>query len=175
MGYTLSIGEAEISWTEIGVDVSAKLVKHDEAPAFGEPPDGENQRWPGYCVWSEFCRDLGILDVMMNTRNGGSGECQVGERWLRPLIAEHPGHTPITPEHLEYIEIKLEAYRKLYPDHRAEFRPVKEGCEDKGLFTPNEDLVDDPRYDGTLVRAEWLVYWMRWALENCERPVFVNT
>ena len=36
MGYTLSIGEAEIYWDEYGVNVRAKLVKHDSAPAFGD-------------------------------------------------------------------------------------------------------------------------------------------
>lgn len=175
MGYTLKIGEANVIWEEHGVEVEVETCKHDAAPAFGEPTDGTNARWPSYTAWADFCRALEITDIMFDARNGGSDECEVNGEYVIPLINNHPGHTPICSAHVQYIEAKVAAYKKIHPDHVAKYPPVKEGCEDKGWITPKESLEDDPRYDGMLCRAEWLVYWMRWALENCERPVFVNT
>jgi hypothetical protein len=111
---------------------------------------------------------LGIDGLMF----GGNEWYEESE--LTPLIQRHPDHTPITNGHLNYIVEKLKQYKEKHPDHIAQYPPVLEGYEDKGLFTPEHHRSNDPKYDGVLCRAEWLVYWMKWAIENCERPVFVN-
>lgn len=173
MGYTLKIGEAEFEWDEYGVSVDVRGEKHNNAPAFGEPTDHENERWPSYTTWSDFCRKLRITNLMFS--DGLSSNQEGEEGWdLIPLINEHPGHTPITKEHLDIIKEKYKKYKEKYPTHIAQYPPVLEGFEDKGILTPESHRSADPKYDGTLCRAEWLIYWMEWALENCEKPVFVN-
>lgn len=157
MAYSLTLGEAKTDWDDRGVTVDAKQERHENAPAFGEPTDYTNSRWPSYSSWADFCTELGITDLMFSVRNGGAGELEVNGKYLPPLIAQHPGHTPIQPEHLEFLRGKICEYKALNPDHLAQFSE------------------DDPNSDGHLCRAEWLDYWMTWALENCERPVFVNS
>ena len=176
MGYTLRIGEATINWHEESVRIDVDGVKHDDAPAFDEPTDYTNARWPSYSSWSNFCRDMGLTNVMLNERNGGCGELKYGETYLYPLMPEHPGAAPITKAHLQYVEEKVAAYKAANPDHRAEYPPPRPDARPVvGTLYRDVDLVDDPTCDGNLCRAEWLLYWMRWAVENCEKPVFVNS
>lgn len=82
----------------------------------------------------------------------------------------------MTAAHLKYAEQRIEQYRLKHPDHIAQGRPPKPGA--KPIFGDEyreEDLVDDPRYDYNLCRAEWLLFWMRWAIANCKQPVFFNS
>lgn len=58
MGYNLTIGEAVLSWDEDYVCVDAQDVTLPNAPAFGDPTDHTNSRWPSYSVWADFCRNL---------------------------------------------------------------------------------------------------------------------
>ena len=175
MGYSLTIGNAVLDYDEDQVRVGAEIVRLDNAPAFGEPTDFESQRWPSYSSWAEFCRELGITDAMFGTRDKGKGELEYNGKYVSPLLECHPGATPITVTHVEFIEERLREYKEKHPTHIAQYAPLKPGVEDKGFFQPEEDYVDDPIYDGTLCRGEWLVFWLRWAIENCEKPVFVNT
>jgi hypothetical protein len=140
MGYGLSIGEATIEWNTDCVRIGCATERRDNAPAFGEPTDYSNQRWPSYTSWSNAMSALGLMDVMFDERNGGCSDFEFkwNDKWLIPLLATHPGATPITKEHVAYVEEKLAAY-------------------------------SEESYDG-----EWLLYWLRWAVENCENPVFVN-
>lgn len=174
MGYTLAIGQAKVDWTEDDVRIWVDLVSLDEAPAFGEPTDHENQRWPSYSTWSSFCRQLGITEVMMNSRNGGNDEPIVSGQYLSPLIHTHPGSTPVTKHHLEFIEMKLAEYKLKHPSHVAQYPPLKPGVK-KGSFNRDQDFVDDPKYDPVMCRAEWLVFWLKWSLTNCSNPTFVNS
>lgn len=176
MGYNLRIGEAIIDWSEDGVSIDAESVTLDSSPAFGEPTDHTNMRWPSYTSWAKFCRTIEIVDVMMNEKNGGSGEVEVNGKWIQCLMPTHPGAAPITREHLTAIRESVDSYKKRHPDHFAKFPLPREGA--VPVFSNNyreEDYVDDPRYDGELCRAEWLLFWVEWALDNCERPVFVNS
>lgn len=176
MGYSLRIGEAKMEWNDERVSIDCDIVRQDDAPAFGDPTDYENQRWPSYTAWANAMRALGLVDLMYDRRNGGSGELQYGGKWLYPLIQEHPGASPITELHAEYAEEKLRHYKALHPTHVAQYAPPKPDA--KPFFGDryrDEDLVDDPKYDGNLCRGEWLVYWLRWAVDNCKQPVFVNS
>jgi hypothetical protein len=117
--------------------------------------DYTNDRWPGYGAWHEVCDALGIVFMMFNKRNGGSywefeyeGEC------APVLIAEHPGASPITKTHLLVLENAVDNYRRKNPNAIAGYGDGK---------------------DTVLPRAEWLLYWVRWSLENCEKPVFVKS
>lgn len=35
--------------------------------------------------------------------------------------------------------------------------------------------VDCDIVKAALCRGEWLAYWLRWAVDNCKQPVFVNS
>lgn len=178
MGYTLKIGEAELCWDEESVGIGCSITKLPDAPAHGDPTDFESQRWPSYTGWSESMKKLGLMDVMFNERNGGSGGLQYKEKWLTPLIATHPGASPITRLHLEYVEEKIKDYMSRHPDHVAKYQPPKAGAKPivpGSDFYREEDLDSDPRNDPWLCRGEWLLFWMRWAVENCKQPVFVNS
>ena len=69
MGYTLKIGELDIEFDQDedypAIFLSAKLVSHPDAPAYGEPTDYENQRWPSYTSWSEFCKKAEIYNLFL--------------------------------------------------------------------------------------------------------------
>ena len=83
MGYTLRIGEFVVSGTELTVE----SVRHDDAPAFDEPTDYTNDRWPSYTAWWGFVRECGLDALFKNE-----------------LLAEHPGVCPLRPEHLQAFE-----------------------------------------------------------------------
>jgi hypothetical protein len=161
MGYNLKIGEAYVSSDEDGQRILVRDEELPHAPAFGEPTDYTNARWPSYTGWSNFCRNIGIAGIMFNTRNGGSDLFQLPDgSYVGCLMPEHPGVARITQKHLDYIKGKVEEYKYFFPEHIAEFPP--------------ED-TEDPRFDGNLCRAEWLIFWMEWAVLNCENPTFYNS
>lgn len=174
MGYSLAIGEAELD--EEGTGINVPTVTLDNAPAHGDPTDHTNERWPSYSVWSDFCKSFGLMDVMFNERNGGVGCVEVNGEFYSPLIERHPGVSRITQWHVDYVERAVNEYRQKHPDHIAQYPPPKPDAKPIfGEMYREEDLVDDPRFDAHLCRAEWLLFWLKWALANCNRPVFKNT
>lgn len=176
MGYTLRIGEAVIDWDSDNVSIDCEGISRDDAPSFGDPTDKENQRLPSYSVWADCMEKLGLMDVMFNTRNHGAGEFEWNGVTRYPLIQDHPGASPITKEHAEYVEAKLAVYKAVHPTHIAQYPPPKPGAVPIfGDVYKQEDLESDPKYDAALCRGEWLAYWLRWAVDNCKQPVFVNS
>lgn len=90
MGYTISIGEAELFREEFEIVVCVKEEKHDNAPADGVPTDFTNSRWPSYSQWSEFTEIVGLKDLFFNQYVG--------------LMREHPFACPINKKHKEEID-----------------------------------------------------------------------
>lgn len=72
------------------------------------------------------------------------------------LMREHPGIFPISEYHREIINQKYKEFKDKYPDAKASY------SDESNL--PNCYMV----------RFEWLHYWVNWALDNCDRPVFQN-
>jgi hypothetical protein len=166
MGYTLKIGERDVDLTEDGDRIIIRDEEFSYAPAFGEPTDYTNARWPSYTGWGNFCRNIGIEGIMFNTRNGGSDIFELPDgSFVGCLMPEHPGVARITQKHFDYIKAKVDTYKALHPTHRAEFPQESIG----DSFSP------DPECDGNLCRAEWLLFWMEWAILNCENPTFYNS
>lgn len=95
MGYSITIGEMHVDKTpDDGVEssclfFSAKGVSHDSAPAFGEPTDFTNSRWPSYSAWSNFMDYAGLKDAFYSHGN---------------LIGGHPGVRLITRDLLDRIK-----------------------------------------------------------------------
>ncbi len=174
MGYTLKIGEAKIDYSEDGVSIECDSVRLPDAPAYGESTDHTSERWPSYGAWHDAMTKLGLNDLMFTTRESDGFEWNGEDRCA--LINRHPGAMPITKEHVECLAARLDLYRKANPTHIAQFPPLKPGVapHPRGFNFP-EDYETDPKYDSSLCRGEWLLWWCRWAVENCKRPVFVNS
>jgi hypothetical protein len=74
MGYDITIGELHVdrypdeALEGSGLFFSAKSERHDSAPAFGEPTDFTNSRWPSYSAWSNFADYVGLTDLLFNER-----------------------------------------------------------------------------------------------------------
>lgn len=174
MGYTLRIGELSVEYVndegEPRINLSALPIRRDDAPAFGEPTDYENQRWPSYSGWSEFAEDFGLYSLFFGVEGPGSRGSQDRVR-DDALIANHPGCVPLTERHRREINDALARWKEKHPDARPTFgRPPPEGTHPFMW----ED-TDNPIENGKMTRMVWLAYWVNWAMDNCERPVFENT
>lgn len=82
---------------------------------------------------------------------------------LQPLFAEllreHPGCVPLVLRHKRAVDAAVQRMQWEYPDMEPGFSTgYSEG---------------DPR--PYLARLSWLSYWIDWALENCQHPVFYNS
>ena len=162
MGYTLIIGEAEMQYDkdDLWLRLSAELANAEDAPAFGEPTDHENQRWPSYTGWTEFSRESGLEPLFF----GGGWDremrcyrdCPEGYHRDRPLIDSHPGVAPICQGDLDVIKSAISKRRE------------KTGEKPPGFS-------DDDSLDHVLARLIWLEYWFEWALRTCKIPVFANS
>lgn len=114
MGYNLIIGELEIEKNpDDGLDsdclcFSAKGIYLDNAPAFGEPTDYTNQRWPSYTAWSDFARDSGLYDVLFDQQG-------------RSLVGGHPGVRLVTEGLCNAVKNALEQRKLKYPESIAQF------------------------------------------------------
>lgn len=161
MGYTLKIGEAKIHWDEDSVSVGVEDQKHDNAPGYGEPTDYENQRWPSYTSWYEFATFAGLGVLFPDSQPHEKGN-------HLSLMPHHPGSVPLLKKHQEFINRAYDAFKWKYPKAAPTYGETKE--DDPFWCDPM-----NPECNGQLCRLEWLKYWVDWALENCERPVFYNS
>lgn len=159
MGYTLIIGqlETDIKNEELrSYNISdAESARFDDAPAYGEPTDFTNSRWPSYTSWSDAMRFVGLYDLMFNEETG--------------LIIRHPGCVPLVVEHKEIIDKAHKEFYEKYPKAKAGYSPK---------INEKEGIWDDPEWpieNSMAVRLEWLKYWIDWALSNCSKPVFCNS
>ena len=156
MGYSIVIGELEVEkhWDD-GIDSSCISFKargehHDEAPAFGEPTDHENQRWPSYGAWSDCMKDAGMHDLFFDEGR---------------LIGGHPGVRLITKDLYSEFSKRKKAFETRHPNATPTY-----GKADILNGDPS-----NPECNSTYCRIVWLDYWMKWALENCETPVIANS
>lgn len=115
------------------------------------PTDGTNTLWPSVNSWLQFVRavDLGTL--------------------MDSLMPAQPGAAPITVEHAEHAALKLARFKALSASGIG-------ARGDVGLFHENQyRAIPLPGIDPTyLKRAEWLAYWLAWAVTHCHQPVFVT-
>jgi hypothetical protein len=159
MGYNLAIGQATVYWDPEYLTIDVDTVELDDAPAYDEPTDNKNIRWPSYSGWAHVCRELDIEDIMGRCDGNDSGITVDGKK-LSALMPEHPGTAPIVQGHYDYIKKKVDRYKMKHKGVAAGY--PKDGQEDAGA-------------GGVLVRAEWLLFWLKWALDNCDKPIFYNS
>lgn len=146
MGYTLKIGEYASEFHDedntTWISQYAEDAQHDAAPAYGEPTDNTNARWPSYTSWHNFARFVGLEDFFFNEEMG--------------LIRKHPGCVPLARYHQSSIENAMLNFKIKHPN-----------------AIPR--MTDESEADCQLARLTWLKYWVDWAMQNCERPVFYNS
>lgn len=149
MGYILKIGQLSVGIEKDGLQSriyhEVETVKHENAPAFGEPTDFTNGRWPSYIAWEESVKMLNLYELFYNKDTG--------------IIREYPENcVPLVKEHKKIIDKAYKEFYEKYPNTKAGYN--RETTE----MTPN----------AAAVRLEWLKYWVDWALENCSMPVFYS-
>jgi hypothetical protein len=185
MGYTLKIGKKEID-QEYKKDIYADCLddgltpeeadrqssmlavnvvdeEFKDAPAFGEPTDFTNGRWPSYSSWSLFTRltETGFLFYEE------SGEFKGG----------HPGHFSITKEWLSDLKHFAQRFRDRYPDSIASFDETVDSHNITIEYIDNYDkTVNHVPANYMLCRLEWLEYWAEYALDKYgSEAVFYNS
>jgi hypothetical protein len=160
MGYNLIIGEAVVTGLDdddcydgIFVRVWANSERDESSPAFNEPTDFTNERWPSYTMWSDFINEAGLRDFMFDENNMKGG---------------HPGAFELRNDDIETTKNALERMRTKYPEAAK--------MVDSGVKY-SDNWNDPPPCDGfgSVARATWLYYWVKWSVENCKKPVFANS
>lgn len=165
MGYNLSIGELSViydnntDYPNISLECHHKELK--DAPAFDEPTDNTNERWPSYTGWTDFASYVGLTALFFGHDDKG---IDIRED---ALISNHPGCIPLTDVHRRDVNKALAAYKIKYPDAIPTY-----GKKQEHLLDIDKD---NPRYNSEMARLVWLAYWVNWACDNCKQPVFVNT
>ena len=159
MGYTLRIGELKTSIEYEGLESyimnDAETITDENSPAFGEPTDHMNSRWPSYSSWHDSMRFFGLHEMMFNKETG--------------LIRNHPDCVPLVKEHKDIIDKAYDDFYKKYPNCKAGYSPKIN--EKEGVWEDAEWPIEN----NYATRLEWLKYWVDWALENCKNPVFYNS
>lgn len=182
MGYSINIGECETyadqETGEFSIGVESKFL--NEAPNYeGDPSEGTNNRMPSYLGWASFCEQVGIHDLMFaknylcfdkqnKTAIDMDSLPEDKERFIciQPLMDRHPKISGITKYHVAALE-------KAYQD-RLNWATQK-GKKAGAVFIGIHENEPHPDYDYNLVRLEWLCFWTKWALKNCEIPIFENS
>lgn len=149
MGYSIDIGQRKKGTTEV------EPVTLPEAPAFNEPTDHTNSRWPSYTAWSNAMDFVGLSEVMFNKKDG--------------LMRSHPGTFPIRKKHKKAIDKAYKEFYEKYPNCQAGYSPKIDMA--NGVY----DDLTWPDENQWATRLEWLKFWVDWSLENCTKPVFANT
>ena len=161
MGYSFYIGNATYDKYEEDGEVweswPVEGMTHPDAPTFpnDEMTGNGNSRHPSYTAWSDFGRRAGIYSLFYNHQ----GHLHCG----------HPGTMFLTREHLTEIQRALNNYKKI-----ATKPPGFDGYPQLNDLYQLES-PDEGKYDPILARLIWLEFWVRWALENCEKPGIQNT
>jgi hypothetical protein len=172
MGYSITIGAArlESEWPhpdahdEDGCRKHVLASWHVDTLSLPEAPDffdsgRENTRHPSYTVWADFARALGLYEWFYDQENG--------------VLREHPGIAPLDKADVALLEERVASYKAKNPGVQGGFC-LCEACSD-GFPQTDQVQTDHVVLDPHLARAEWLLWWVRWAVAECVRPAIENT
>lgn len=96
MGYSITIGERYFYQDGDQKFTDAKDVTLENAPAYNEPTDFTNSRWPSYSAWADFSRFIGLP--------------------LYKTIGNHPGYVSVTEELKLEVDLCYEQLKQKYPN-----------------------------------------------------------
>lgn len=134
----------------------AESEHHDDAPAFGEPTDYSNDRWPSYGSWFDFCEAAGVTQFIFDDQR-------------RSLRGGHPGYFVMDKTFAQKINAAYKMFSIKYPDAVPTFDDTH----------PNADKVCFPYntpQNHTKARFVWLNYWVQYAVkEYGEDAIFYNS
>ena len=162
MGYNIRIGNAVLdsNWDADDCDEpwARWYVERATTPAAPNSMDSgqSNGRDPSYTAWADFARATGLHDFFYDR--------DVGK------MRQHPGCIKLSLEDIETVDTALKLYREAHPEAVADFCQCAT-CS----YSPTVTIPHNLNADGNLVRLEWLAFWVRWAVENCERPGIYNS
>lgn len=153
MGYNLYIGEFDYDVEKKERYVRATVRIEEPIGPLNSSDRRDNQCWPGYITWFDFCAKVGLLPAFYGGREADQRNARVpyfqtpqGE--LEGLLLAHPGCRVLTVAHYDsFCAAKL----------RYQERPPEE----------QDEYVNR--------RLAWLCWWTDWALNNCEYPSFANS
>ena len=162
MSYDIYIGNAVLhsEWSDDyqAAEWAVESTTHPDAPFKPDLTQSGNSCHPGYSQWADAMRAVGLYEL-----------------WFKPwegLLSEHPGCKRLTREHLDAVEDARKAYSAQHPTERP-------GCcecaECQRPFAGKNPPPHDPTLNFNMLRLDWMAFWMRWALENCERPAVSNS
>jgi len=150
MCYNLSIGEAEaiIDYDELYARFSVISVDGKDLGAPIDPQgfgSHENENSPGYISWHDFASETGLNSVFY--ANGAQIPYWTDSAGNKRdgILRQHPGCVALDDQIYEKFKEAQESYVKKSED------------------------------DWNVVRLNWLVWWTKWALENCKYPAFANS
>lgn len=149
MGYNLYIGEAVVrsDMEDRRADVVVEVIDGESLGApLNSTDDHLNRIYPSYSAWAEFCRNVGLTEVFFAGRN----PCPAGVWWKGESGKDYEG-----------LIIQHPGCAALTDDHY------------KAFVVARERYKSEEEYD--LKRLDWLVWWTRWAIDNCKYPSFCNS
>jgi len=187
MGYTLRIGKKSIDndykkvlfkeYLDDGYELEyaekqsilfatcVKLENHENAPAFGEPTDYENARWPSYSAWAVFCEITEINFLFYENING-----------VNNFKGGHPGYFYITKEWLSDLNHFIKRFRNKYPNCIASYSTDIDSYDTKISYQKYSKKTEQMPVNFMLCRLEWLEYWCNYAVEKYgEEAIFTNS
>lgn len=158
MGYSLYIGEAKLA-TDKEIDehwiyIDCETFKDIKgAPDYGDVNPCESTRWPSYTQWSEFAKSVNLYDYFFDEENG--------------VIKDHPGTHLLTNEDYNRVNFAFGEYKKKYKKELKGIARYK-------LKRGNSNFTYEEMIKYNYVRLHWLVFWIKYALDNCKYPIFQN-
>lgn len=166
MGYNIRIGNAEpeTEWPDVEDYPLAhwvvKGMQLESAPSF---PDSarSNERNPSYTGWADFADALNLREFFFDKDMG--------------KMRRHPGCFKLTKGDVDLVRKHIEAYKIAHPDAQPTCC-MCESCSPTSFMHERDDSrpSHNPHADVNLMRAEWLLFWMEWAVDNCKRPAIWN-
>lgn len=162
MSYTIYIGEAVIEDNtcegedEYRAEWTVNQISNKDAPEFtGDDYTGQsNGRHPGYSQWGDFCRRNRLYEIFFSKEEG--------------IMREHPGCFKLTKKHQKVFE-------KAFDDlEKRDKRPA--GLDERHIkdeFITIPEGTETHSYDK--VRLIWLIWWTKWAINNCKKPAIYNS
>lgn len=147
MGYNLYIGEAhaDISLEDRWSQISVKAQSLDDAPQTSAP-------------WEDHSNACFPSYTAWSNFCQQTGLTTVFYDDYDGILASHPGCVALTEDHYNCFA----AAKATWGAKPANKRLMANGDDSDGI-------------DYHQRRLDWLVWWTRWALDNCEYPSFANS
>ena len=164
MGYNLGIGEFTVETypEDRRCRPSVGTIELSEAP-LNSSDNRTNWCWPNYLTWHHFCNTVGLAEVFYCGARGSD----LPSEWFDSdgvphpgLLREHAGCEPLTEGHYEAFVDARDCYHRQSQEQNDALK---------------KDWPDLIRNDYQAKRLDWLVFWTRWALDNCKYPSFANS